>query len=61
MSLQNREYKRAELIAVGLRVPDEKVCQTCHNSKSAFFQPFDYAPRKAQGMHEHTPLKYAHE
>lgn len=61
MSIQNKEYKRAQLVAAGLVVPDEKVCKTCHNPKSPFFQPFDYAARKAVGIHEHTPLKYAHQ
>lgn len=61
MSMQNKEYKRAQLVAAGLVVPDEKLCKTCHNPKSPFYQPFDYAARKAVGIHEHTPLKFAHQ
>lgn len=61
MSLQNKEYKRAQLVAAGLVVPDEALCKTCHNPKSPFYQPFDYAKRKAAGVHAHTPLKYAHQ
>ena len=61
MSIQNKQYKRADLTAAGLVVPDEKLCKTCHNPKSPFYQPFDYAARKTVGVHEHAALKYAHE
>ena len=61
MSLQNKEYKRAALVAVGMTLPNEKVCQECHNPKSPFYQAFDYPTRKVQGTHEHLPLKYPHE
>ena len=61
MSIQNKEYKRAQLVAAGLVVPDENLCKTCHNPKSPFYQPFDYAKRKTDGVHAHTPLKYAHQ
>jgi len=61
MSLQNKEYKRAALVAVGMTLPNGKICQECHNPKSPFYQAFDYPTRKAQGTHEHLPLKYPHE
>ncbi|HSA94172.1 MAG TPA: cytochrome c family protein [Terriglobales bacterium] len=61
MSLQNKEYKRTALIAAGLILPDENVCKACHNPKSPFYQPFDFALRKTQGVHAHVPLKYKHE
>lgn len=61
MSLQNKEYKRADLLKAGLVVPDAKVCESCHNARSPFFEPFDFAARKKQGVHAHLPLKYRHE
>ncbi len=60
MSLQNKEFKRAEVIAAGMVIPDAKTCQACHNEKSPFYKPFDFATRKGQGTHEHLPLKYPH-
>jgi len=61
MTLQNKEYKRADLVAAGLVIPTEATCRQCHNEKSPFYKPFNYEERKKQGIHEHTPLKYAHE
>lgn len=61
MSLQNKEYKRADLVAVGMVVPSVETCKTCHNQKSPFFKAFDYETRKREGTHEHTPLKYKHD
>lgn len=60
MSLQNKEYRRADLVAAGLVVPDEKVCKECHNSKSPFHQPFDFKARSSAGTHEHVALKFKH-
>ncbi len=60
MSLTNKEFKRAEVVAAGLVIPDAKVCQTCHNEKSPFFKPFNFEERKAQGVHEIVALKYKH-
>ncbi len=60
MSLQNKEFKRAEVIAAGMVLPDANTCKACHNEKSPFYKPFDFATRKAQGTHEHLPLKYPH-
>ena len=59
MSIQNKEYKRADLVAAGMTAPAEKVCLTCHNPKSPFYKPFDYQARKKE-VHEHVPLKYPH-
>lgn len=59
MSIQNKEYKRTDLLAAGLTPPDEKVCRTCHNPKSPFYKPFDYQSRKKE-VHEHVPLKSPH-
>ena len=61
MSMTNKEYKRDALIALGLiSPPTEAQCTVCHNDKSPFFQPFDFAKRKVEGTHEHKPLKYPH-
>lgn len=61
MSLRNKNYKRADVVAAGLTIPDEETCRTCHNPESSFYKPFDYESRKAQGTHKHLPLKYEHE
>jgi mono/diheme cytochrome c family protein len=64
MSLQNKEYKREEMLAAGLVVPNAKTCTTtCHNEKSPFAKPgeaFDFEARKTKGTHEHLELKYKH-
>ena len=60
MSLQNKEYKRAEVIAAGMVIPEAKTCQACHNEKSPFYKPFEFETRKNQGTHQHLPLKYPH-
>lgn len=63
MSLQNKEYKRANLMAAGLVVPNAKTCAFCHNEKSPFVKkgaPFNFEQRKAQGTHQHLALKFAH-
>ena len=64
MSLENREYKRADLVAAGLVVPNAETCTSaCHNTKSPFFkhgEAFDFAKRKQEGTHEHVPLKFPH-
>src|ERR1035437_1597634 len=61
MSLQNKEYKKAELVKVGLVGQIGKdTCVNCHNSKSPFFRDFNCEERKAKVTHERIPLKYAH-
>lgn len=61
MSLQNKEYKKPALVAVGLvGEVTEQQCQACHNAKSPFFKEFKFEERKAQGTHEKFPLKYQH-
>jgi hypothetical protein len=64
MTIQNKSYKRNEVLAAGLEIPGEKTCKDqCHNSKSPMVGAnyvFDYAVRKAQGTHEHSPLKFPH-
>jgi Cytochrome c554 and c-prime len=64
MSLQNKAYKKADLVAVGLVAEvGAAQCTGCHNEKNpAAPKPykFDYAAKKDQGMHENFPLKYPH-
>ena len=63
MTLANKEFKRADLVAVGLIHPvDEAVCKQCHNEENPIPDyTFDYEAMKAQGLHESTPLKYNHD
>jgi len=65
MSLKNKEYKRADVVAAGMV---EKVgadqCTGCHNSESPFVADgyvFDFEANKETGTHEKYPLKYNHD
>ncbi len=63
MSLQNKSYKRADLLAAGLILPSEEVCLKCHNEKNPFApqgEVFNYPLRREQGTHQHFPLKFPH-
>ena len=61
MSLQNKEYRKADIVKVGLVGSIGKdQCAACHNKKSPFFKAFDFAARVKQGTHEKVPLKYPH-
>ncbi|MCP4202263.1 MAG: hypothetical protein GY769_10035 [bacterium] len=65
MSLKNKEYKRADVVAAGMveKVGAEQ-CNGCHNSESPFVAEgyvFDYEGNKDGGTHEHYPLKYNHD
>jgi cytochrome c554/c'-like protein len=64
MSLKNKEYKKAAVVAAGLTGTISKEhCANCHNDKSPFVGPgyvFDFEARKAKGTHEKFPLKYQH-
>ncbi len=62
MSLKNKEYKLADVVAVGLEVPvREESCTACHNEKSPFFKGFDFDARKDEGIHERIKLRYKHD
>jgi hypothetical protein len=63
MTLANKEFKRADLVAVGLIHPvDEAVCTQCHNQDVPIPDySFDFEAMKAEGLHESTPLKYNHD
>jgi hypothetical protein len=64
MTLGNRKYKRADLVKVGLVVPNAETCTSiCHNSKSPFVGKdyiFNFEERKNKGAHEHIALKFPH-
>jgi hypothetical protein len=64
MSLKNKEYKKADLVAVGLVDQiTEAQCKSCHNANSPFVGPdyvFDFEANKEKGTHEKFPLKYQH-
>jgi hypothetical protein len=64
MSLKNREYKRAQVVAAGMvETVGNAQCVTCHNSESPFVADdfvFDFEANKDQGVHEIFPLKYSH-
>jgi hypothetical protein len=64
MSLKNKEYKKADIVAVGMvdKITVEQ-CQVCHNSDSPFVGDdyvFDFDARKDEGTHEKFPLRYEH-
>jgi len=62
MGFKNKEYKRADLVAVGLVHPvGEAQCVVCHNEKNPFFKEFDFETRKREGIHEHFPLQFKHD
>lgn len=65
MTLKNKEYKRSELVAVGLVHPvGKEQCVTCHNPDNPTVGDdyvFDYETKKDEGLHELYPLKYEHE
>jgi hypothetical protein len=66
MHTKNKEYKRADIVKVGLVSPvtGEMCTISCHNSKSPFFnenESFNFEKRRDQGTHEHISLKYNHD
>jgi hypothetical protein len=64
MSLKNKEYKKAEIVAVGMvETISKDQCESCHNSDSPFVGEdyvFDFDAKKTEGTHEKYPLKYSH-
>jgi hypothetical protein len=64
MTLKNKEYKKADLVAVGMVDQiTEQQCVGCHNADSPFVGDdyvFDFESRKNDGTHEKFPLKYQH-
>ncbi|MCH8252992.1 MAG: cytochrome c family protein [Planctomycetes bacterium] len=58
--MSKRKYKVEELYAVGLEKITEATCAACHNEESMKIHPgeaFDYEKRKAEGIHDHQPMK----
>jgi len=43
--------------SVGLLVPDEKMCKSCHNSKSPTFKAFDFAKQSKEIAHPYPADK----
>jgi hypothetical protein len=65
MTLQNKEYKKEELVAVGMvaAIGAENCTSVCHNTKSPFVGDdfvFDFESQRHKGTHEKFPLKYEH-
>ena len=64
MTLKNKEYKKADIVALGMvDTVSEAQCTPCHNSDSPFVGEdfvFDYEANKDLGTHEKYPLKYQH-
>jgi hypothetical protein len=62
--LKNKDYKRADLLKLGLVAISAETCTgQCHNTKSPFVGKdyvFDYAQRRVQGTHEHIALRFQH-
>ena len=61
MSLQNKEYKRSDLVAAGMVIPSAEMCRECHNKESPFYKPLDLEANLTEGTHNHVPLKFDHE
>lgn len=57
----NKEYKWAEVEALGMVKPTEALCKGCHNEKSPTYKPFDFEARKKDGVHDLFPLKFKHD
>lgn len=65
MSLENKEYKKDALVAVGLvgSITRETCTAVCHNTKSPFVGAdyvFDFEAKRDQGIHARIPLKFKH-
>lgn len=61
----HEDYKKADLVAMGLIEPDAANCATCHNTNSPTIMPdfkLDYEKliKDPTKLHEHKKLKKAH-
>ncbi len=63
MTLKNKEYKRADIVAVGMvEKVSEAQCVVCHNENVPIEgYTFDFETKKGEGTHESFPLKYDHD
>lgn len=55
-----RKYTQAEMLAAGLKLPDEASCMKCHDGRGPTTpaEPFNFETMKEKGTHEHIPLKW---
>jgi cytochrome c553 len=65
MSLKNKNYKREDIVAVGMvgEITAENCTTQCHNEKSPFAgddYQFDFETMRQKDAHENFPLKYQH-
>ena len=64
MTLKNKDYKRADLLKLGLVAISAETCTgQCHNTKSPFVGKdyvFNFEERRAQGTHAHAALRFQH-
>lgn len=65
MTLKNKEYKKADIVAVGMiDTVSLEQCEGCHNAESPFVTDgyiFDFEGNKDSRTHEKYPLKYNHD
>lgn len=63
MTLQNRNYKKADLVAVGLvDSVSEAQCSVCHNDGVPIpGYTFDFKMKLIVGTHKKYPLKFSHD
>ncbi len=62
---QKEDYKRADVLALGLVDPDASNCKICHNKKSPtigkdYKFDFDSLTKDAKKIHKHVPMKFKH-
>jgi hypothetical protein len=61
---EDDEYKRAQVVKLGLTFGEEKLCRKCHNDDSPFNEKvnpkyaFNYKKSVKEGTHEHFKLRY---
>jgi hypothetical protein len=64
MSMKNKEYKRSEVVAVGMvEWITKDLCLGCHNQENPTAPAsyvFDFDQHLREGTHERFPLKYSH-
>lgn len=61
----HEDYKKADLVPLGLVEADKQNCETCHNNKSPtiakdFVLDFDQLTKDREKIHKQTPLKHKH-
>lgn len=61
----HEDFKKEDVLKLGMIEPDKKNCESCHNEKSPFWdkdKPFKYeeAIKDATKVHQHVELKKKH-